>query len=430
MAEPQPAQSANLTEVVVQILNNQQVLMRQISQQLAATQLAVASLSRDESVLDSLSSNMAKFIYDKENGHTFDAWFSRYVDLFDKDAGKLDDAAKVRLLLRKLSPPDFERYNSFILPKLARKFTFSETVEKLKSLFGATVSIFRRRYNCLQTTKEDGDDYLAYSCKVNKACVDFKLSELTEEQFKCLIYVCGLKSKQEAEIRMRLISKFNESADLTLQQIVEQCNGLDTVMVEGSSSSVNALAFPKRTSSKWHSSSDSSKNRDLPKTPCWSCGGMHFNKDCRFKDHRCNECGKHGHREGYCTCFSSSGNSASHSDKKKKKKNKRQPFSKIVSVRSIDQHRKFVELQLNNVPLRLQLDTGSDISIISQRSWARIGRPKAKSTVCSAKTASGEPLELVAELECSITLNGITRHSRHRLDRFVRIVESSDRVVL
>lgn len=132
-------QPTDISEAVVQILNNQQALMRQISQQLAATQLAVTSLSRDESVLDSLSSNMAEFVYDKENGHTFDAWFSRYVDLFDKDAGKLDDAAKVRLLLRKLSPPDHERYNSFILPKLAREFTFAATVEKLKSLFGATV---------------------------------------------------------------------------------------------------------------------------------------------------------------------------------------------------------------------------------------------------------------------------------------------------
>lgn len=205
--QPQPT---NMTEAVVHILTNQQALMRQLAQQLTATQIAVNNLSRDESVLDSLSSNMAEFTYDKENGHTFDAWFSRYVDLFDKDAGKLDDAAKVRLLLRKLSPPDHERYNSFILPKLAREFTFEETVSKLKSLFGATVSTFRRRYNCLQTNKDDGDDYLAYSCKVNKACVDFKLSELTEEQFKCLIFVCGLKSKQESEILMRPINKLNE----------------------------------------------------------------------------------------------------------------------------------------------------------------------------------------------------------------------------
>ncbi|XP_058449437.1 uncharacterized protein K02A2.6-like [Malaya genurostris] len=80
----------------------------------------------------------------------------------------------------------------------------AKTVEKLKLLFGAAVSIFRRRYHCFQATKEDSDDYLAYSCKVNKACVDFRLSELTEEQFKCFILVSGLKSKDDAEIRIRL----------------------------------------------------------------------------------------------------------------------------------------------------------------------------------------------------------------------------------
>lgn len=411
--QPQPT---NMSEAVVQILNNQQILMRQLAQQLTATQIAVNNLSRDESVLDSLSSNMAEFVYDKDNGHTFDAWFSRYIDLFDKDAGKLDDAAKVRLLLRKLSPPDHERYNSFILPKLAREFTFEETVAKLKSLFGATVSTFRRRYNCLQTTKEDGDDYLAYSCKVNKACVDFKLSELTEEQFKCLIYVCGLKSKQEAEIRMRLINKFNESADLTLQQVVEQCNSLvnlkqDTVLVEGCTSSVNAIAHTRRAKPKRQAPSD--KNHEQPRTPCWACGGMHFNKDCRFKDHRCNDCGKYGHREGYCACFSSkSSNAPGTSDTKKKNKKHYQPSARTVTIRSISQHRKFVELQLNKVPLRLQLDTGSDISIISHRSWIEIGRPKTKPAACSAKTASGEPLQLVAELECNVTLNGITREGK------------------
>ncbi|XP_055633660.1 uncharacterized protein K02A2.6-like [Toxorhynchites rutilus septentrionalis] len=195
----QQQQPPNIQEQGLQILSNQQLLMTQILQQQSATQLAIRNLSYDERVLDSLSSNMAEFVYDKDNGHTFDAWFSRYVDLFDKDARKLDDAAKVRLLLRNLSPPDHERYNSFILPRLAREFTFTETL-----------------------TKEESDDYLAYSCKVNKACVDSKLSELPEEQFKCLIYVCGLKSNQYAEVRMHLINKLNENVNLTLQQVVDK----------------------------------------------------------------------------------------------------------------------------------------------------------------------------------------------------------------
>ncbi|XP_055588819.1 uncharacterized protein K02A2.6-like [Uranotaenia lowii] len=415
------AQQSTLSDTIVQILANQQKLMVQLSQQLSATQVAINKLSRDETVLDSLSSNMAEFVYDKETGYTFDAWFSRYSDLFEKDANKLDDAAKVRLLLRKMSPPDHERYNSFILPKLAREFSFSETVAKLKSLFGASVSIFRRRYNCLQTTKEDSEDYLAYSCRVNKSCVDFKLTELTEDQFKVLTFVCGLKSKQDAEIRMRLINKLNESADLTLQQVVEQCNNLvnlkmDTVMVENPSA-VNYVAHNQRPR---HLSTSGSTSHDQPKTPCWSCGGMHFSKDCRFRDHKCRDCGKQGHREGYCACFATKSSSSAPSKQQPKKnfKKKRQHSAKTVTVGNIRQGRKFIDVRINGVPLRLQLDTGSDISIISHQSWVKLGRPKVQPVSCRAKTASGEPLELVSELHCSITLQSTTREGIDLMDQF------------
>ncbi|XP_055622009.1 uncharacterized protein K02A2.6-like [Toxorhynchites rutilus septentrionalis] len=72
-------------------------------------------------------------------------------------------------------------------------------------------------------------------------------------------------------------------------------------------------------------------------------------------------------------------------------KKKREQSTKTVTVRNIRQGRKFIEVQLNGVPLRLQLDTGSDISIISHQSWVKLGRPK---------------------LQCSITLNNITREGK------------------
>lgn len=55
-----------------------------------------------EFVIEALSASITEFTYDAENGSTFENWFARYEDLFSQDAGKLEDSAKVRLLLRKL----------------------------------------------------------------------------------------------------------------------------------------------------------------------------------------------------------------------------------------------------------------------------------------------------------------------------------------
>ncbi|XP_055596909.1 uncharacterized protein K02A2.6-like [Uranotaenia lowii] len=154
------------SSLLLQILSQQQQLMAKLSDQVSATHRAISELNRDEIALDSLSSNITEFTYDPEHGNTFDAWFSRYEDLFDKDAGKLDDSAKVRLLMRKLNPAAHDRFTSFILPQLSRDLKFSEAIEKLTSIFGSPVSTFHRRYQCLQTIKEDGEDFVSYSCKI------------------------------------------------------------------------------------------------------------------------------------------------------------------------------------------------------------------------------------------------------------------------
>lgn len=342
-----------------------------------------------ELILDSLSTNITEFVYDVDKGHSFNAWFSWYADLFEKDAEKLDDSAKVRLLLRKLNPAAHERYTSFILPKLSKDFSFDETVAKLKTIFGSAVSTFNRRYQCLQTIKEESEDYITYSCRVNKACVDFKLQELKEEQFKSLIFVCGLKSQKDADIRMRLLSKINETQDITLEKIVEECTSLmnlkrDTSLIESSiiTPVATSQAVRKNDSQSYYRTAGKhgEKRSATPKTPCWSCGGMHFSNLCEYKQHKCNDCGRTGHKEGYCACFSA----------KLPVKPQQQRTSNIVTVNALNRGRRYVETIINGVPVMLQLDSGSDITIISQQNWKNIGTPSTAPPDCQVKTASGD----------------------------------------
>lgn len=46
---------------------------------------------------------VAEFVYCPEEECTFEAWFRRYEELLEKNAVRLDDAARTKLLLSKLS---------------------------------------------------------------------------------------------------------------------------------------------------------------------------------------------------------------------------------------------------------------------------------------------------------------------------------------
>ncbi|KAL6739272.1 hypothetical protein Aduo_012746 [Ancylostoma duodenale] len=41
----------------------------------------------------------------------------------------------------------------------------------------------------------------------------------------------------------------------------------------------------------------------LPPSACWSCGEMHFIKDCSYRHHKCCRCRTVGHKERYSNSF-------------------------------------------------------------------------------------------------------------------------------
>uniref|UniRef100_A0A182XPV3 DUF7083 domain-containing protein n=1 Tax=Anopheles quadriannulatus TaxID=34691 RepID=A0A182XPV3_ANOQN len=110
-----------------------------------------------EQLSDVLAGQVKDFHFDPEST-TFAGWFSRYEDLFEKDASKLEDDAKVRLLLRKLGQAEHERYTSCVLPRKPKDFNFTETLQK-----------------------SGLEDYVTFGCRVNKSVVEAELAGLTEE---------------------------------------------------------------------------------------------------------------------------------------------------------------------------------------------------------------------------------------------------------
>ena len=96
---------------------------------------------------------------------------------------------------------------------------FSETVKLLSELLGPNTSLFHKKWKCLNIFKDDQQDYLTFAATVNKQCNDFKLTDLTTDDFKCLIFAQGLVSAEDAEISRRVLAKLENEQGLTLKKL-------------------------------------------------------------------------------------------------------------------------------------------------------------------------------------------------------------------
>ncbi|XP_055633543.1 uncharacterized protein K02A2.6-like [Toxorhynchites rutilus septentrionalis] len=281
--------------VVMQQMAEQNSRLMKLLEQFTGNQATSTQQNAPEKILESLATNLKEFHFDPEIGLTFDRWFSKYEDLFRQDGRSLDDAAKVRLLLRSLSVPVHEKY---LLPSHPRDFTFDEVVDEMKQIYGQHKSLFRKRYDCLNIEKNEVDDFVTYAGIVNRQCEDFEHQKLTVDQFKSLVFICGL---------------------------VTECQRLSNLKHD------TALVEKKPTSSAVQAVRQSKKQPN----------------NCQFQ-------------------------------------------------------RKSAELQL---------DCGFDITVISTHTWKMIGSPSSTVTSVEASTASGEPLELVGEFTCPVTIWKTTKAS-------------------
>ena len=117
---------------------------------------------------------------------------------------------KVRVLLGKFGAVRHEKYVNFILPRQPDEVSFRPTIQILRKIFGEQSSLFNTRWQCLNLTKKDFEDYKTFSSTVNRYCERFQLNEITPDIFKYLVFIQGLTSPSKNEVRARLLTKLEQ----------------------------------------------------------------------------------------------------------------------------------------------------------------------------------------------------------------------------
>ena len=70
---------------------------------------------------------------------------------------------------------------------------------------------------------------MTFAAVVNRHCDDFKVAELSADNFKCVIFVQGLVLAKDAEIRQRILNKLQNELNPTLQQVAKYCQQYTSV---------------------------------------------------------------------------------------------------------------------------------------------------------------------------------------------------------
>ena len=118
---------------------------------------------------------------------------------------------------------------------------------------------------------------------------------------------------------------------------------------------------------------------------------------------------KRGHKEN--SCRPTNVKSPDHQTPSKsahqthKKMNQRRKSHSVSTTFKVDfkSRRRYISVGLNEIPVRFQFDTTSDITFISRNTWTKIGKPDVLKTRHVAQSTSGNDIRLTGELNCSVS---------------------------
>ena len=104
------------------------------------------------------------------------------------------------------------------------------------------------------------------------------------------------------------------------------------------------------------------------------CGALHESTDCDYQKWKCFNCNQIGHKSFDC------------------RKKAGSSYVKMTKwdKQNEDNIRKYVPVQILGRNINLQLDSGSDLTIINLQMWKRLGRPTMPKTTKIVRSITGK----------------------------------------
>lgn len=304
---------------------------------------------------------------------------------------------------------------SFVAPRTLtdEAVTYDELIELLNAHYDAQQNIMTAThdfYSCLQKPGQTFADWKAELREKLRHC-GFTSSILKNKpQDRALrdMYVIGIRS---VKIRQALLKEQDPDLDTT-ERIIQRAERLEADVRHFAAPAIFSDLPVARVLHR-RAAQPARKSQPAPAlSPCQTCGStQHLRANCKFRESLCNHCKRKGHLERVCRQKTDKP-SSTHSVNTiyKLATENLLPSSSARSV--------MVPLQVNDVRLQFELDTGTLHTLVSHRDWQRLGSPQLRPTTLTLTCYDGQSLVVCGESMVSV------RHGQQRHDLSLVVVDN------
>ncbi|KAK6761922.1 hypothetical protein RB195_022856 [Necator americanus] len=179
-----------------------------------------------------------------------------------------------------------------------------------------------------------------------------RLKELDYTALKTLQFVAGLQDPSLCEVRLRMLRRLDthtEESPLTIEHLVAECENFTALKMD---------------------------NTDME--------GSHDIHVVQKKNVKCFNCGR-PHYRSTCPLLSSSTGQKMGQKPRRRSNRRRKGQCKNVVTFAAENARTYLDVNIRGRSLRFQLDTGADITLVSRRTWKKLGSPPLDPVSCQPK---------------------------------------------
>lgn len=334
-----------------------------------------------------------EFKMDLDAGVNFKNWFERYQSQIEDDSGPLETKAeRAQFVASKLAQREYTHFAKRILPKKIAELTYDALIEELCLYFDSPTTIFRRRLKYFETQMNSGG-LRELRTTIKSQQVIGELDYCTTDELNCFVAIVAMKSAEMKYARLRAISYLETKQDASFDDLMDDLERYEQIRLDSVDTAVK-----QKPVYRVEGAARPTSQKKVPYA-CYRCGGKnHKVHECRFKNETCKICKKIGHLAKVCRQAKNSNRQGNPQSNERRCSH----VSTSAKIRKIELIKTTVVI--NDHPIEMAIDTGSEVSLIDKNTWEQLGRPQLTPSSVRLTVANGSILPSHGVMECKVDL--------------------------